>query len=188
MLGVCLQDSSPNPVLAANKAGRVDQGEYAWGVGIFQIKLIRGCTQEQAGPAKPCCEQCFGNFWLCGVGVWPVQRHDVCQMSSFWYALSFLQPKGLQYILSDYISVHTNFIMVYTGRHCSNLYEVNQWLWQFGRGKPRLGGLNVEETAQRKEADCDAWNKSGLETRQCLKEDQTWFKVKCACKKCVCVY
>ncbi len=32
------------------------------------------------------------------------------------------------------------------------LYEVNPWLWQFGRGRPRLGGLNVEETAQRQEA------------------------------------
>ncbi len=26
-------------------------------------------------------------------------------------------------------------------RHGSNVYEVNTWLWQFGRGKPRLGGL-----------------------------------------------
>jgi hypothetical protein len=25
------------------------------------------------------------------------------------------------------------------GRRCSNVYEVNTWLWQFGRGKPRLG-------------------------------------------------
>ena len=33
----------------------------------------------------------------------------------------------------------------------SNVYEVNPWLWQFGRGKPRLGGLSVEETADRKD-------------------------------------
>ena len=32
------------------------------------------------------------------------------------------------------------------GRRGSNIYEVNQWLWQFGRGKPRLGGLSVEDT------------------------------------------
>ena len=25
----------------------------------------------------------------------------------------------------------------------SNVYKVNQWLWQFGRGKPRLGGLTL---------------------------------------------
>ncbi len=35
------------------------------------------------------------------------------------------------------------------GRHGSNVYEVNQWLWQFERGKPRLGGLTIEETAKR---------------------------------------
>jgi hypothetical protein len=30
------------------------------------------------------------------------------------------------------------------GQLGSNVYEVNQWLWQFGRGKQRLGGLSVE--------------------------------------------
>ncbi len=34
----------------------------------------------------------------------------------------------------------------------SNVYEVNPWLWQFGRGKPRLGGLSIEKTNDRKEA------------------------------------
>ncbi len=29
------------------------------------------------------------------------------------------------------------------GRRGSNVYEVNPWLWQFGRGKPRLGDLTV---------------------------------------------
>jgi hypothetical protein len=37
-------------------------------------------------------------------------------------------------------------------RSCSNVYEVNPWLWQFGRGKPRLGGLTIEETAERQVA------------------------------------
>ena len=32
----------------------------------------------------------------------------------------------------------------------SNVYEVNQWMWEFGRGKPRLGGLSVTETEQRR--------------------------------------
>ena len=27
------------------------------------------------------------------------------------------------------------------GRHGSNVNEVNPWLWQFGRGKPRLGTI-----------------------------------------------
>ena len=38
------------------------------------------------------------------------------------------------------------------GRRGSNVYEVNPWLWQFGRGKPRLGGLTVEQTMARKSA------------------------------------
>ncbi len=32
------------------------------------------------------------------------------------------------------------------GRRDSNVYAVNPWLWQFGRGKPHLGGLTVKET------------------------------------------
>ena len=39
------------------------------------------------------------------------------------------------------------------GRRDSNVYEVNLWLLQFGRGKPHLGGLSVEETEERKQAD-----------------------------------
>ncbi len=37
------------------------------------------------------------------------------------------------------------------GRRGSNVYEVNTLLWNFGCGKPHLGGLTVEETAMRKE-------------------------------------
>ena len=29
------------------------------------------------------------------------------------------------------------------------MYEINHWLWQFRRGKPRLGGLSVAETEER---------------------------------------
>jgi hypothetical protein len=38
------------------------------------------------------------------------------------------------------------------GRRGSNVYEVNTWLWQFGRGKPRLGGLTIEETSDRQDS------------------------------------
>ena len=41
-----------------------------------------------------------------------------------------------------------------------------QMLWQFGRGKQRLGGLNVEETAERQEGARDERLKRGLETRR----------------------
>ncbi len=53
------------------------------------------------------------------------------------------------------------------------MYEVNQWLRQFGRGKPRLGGLSVEKTDDRKEAAMKERNLSGAasETRRRHKAD-----------------
>ena len=50
------------------------------------------------------------------------------------------------------------------GRRGSNVYEVNPWLWQFGRGKPRLGGLSVELTEERKEAARNDQQRRRLET------------------------
>ena len=58
------------------------------------------------------------------------------------------------------------------GRRGSNVYEVNQWLWQFGRGKPRLGGLSVEKTDDRKEAALKERNLRGAETRRRRKADR----------------
>ncbi len=46
----------------------------------------------------------------------------------------------------------------------SNVYEVNPWLWQFGLGKPRLGGLTIEETTERKDAASNAWHKRAAAT------------------------
>ena len=39
-----------------------------------------------------------------------------------------------------------------SGRKGSNVYEINQWLWQFGRGKQRLGGLSAVATRARRPA------------------------------------
>ena len=36
------------------------------------------------------------------------------------------------------------------GRRGGNVHKINQWLWQFGRDKPRLGGLSVAETEERR--------------------------------------
>jgi hypothetical protein len=51
-------------------------------------------------------------------------------------------------------------------QRCSNVYEVDQWLWQFGCCKPRLGGLTVDETEMRKEEATHALRKHAAETRQ----------------------
>ncbi len=62
------------------------------------------------------------------------------------------------------------------GRRDSNVYEVNTWLWhwQFGHGKPRLGGLTVEETAVKKNTRQDEQARRSGETRrrQSLREDK----------------
>ena len=36
------------------------------------------------------------------------------------------------------------------GREGSNVYEVKPSLWQFGRGRPRIGGLSVSESEERR--------------------------------------
>ncbi len=59
------------------------------------------------------------------------------------------------------------------GRRGSNVYEVNPWLWQFGRGKPRLGCLTmIEETAKRQVAAHKASDKRGKETCEGSKGDR----------------
>jgi hypothetical protein len=54
----------------------------------------------------------------------------------------------------------------------SNAYEVNPWLWQFGRGKPHLGGLSVEKTGARKKAAQKERLLRGAETRRRRKADR----------------
>ncbi len=49
----------------------------------------------------------------------------------------------------------------------SNVYKANQWLWQFGRGKQRLGGLSVEKTDDRKDTALEEQSLLGAETRWC---------------------
>ena len=57
-------------------------------------------------------------------------------------------------------------------RRGSNAYEVNQWLWQFGCGKPLLGGLSIEKTGARKKAAQKERLLRGAETRRRCKADQ----------------
>ena len=52
------------------------------------------------------------------------------------------------------------------GRRGSNVYEVIPWLCQFGRAKPRLGGLSVEATEHRMHAHMNEGSDRGVETRR----------------------
>ena len=47
----------------------------------------------------------------------------------------------------------------------ANVYEINQWLWQFGRGKPRLGGLSAAETEEQRIAVAKDGAKRAVATR-----------------------
>jgi hypothetical protein len=57
------------------------------------------------------------------------------------------------------------------GRCGSSVYEVNTWLWNFGSGKPRLGGLTVEETAIQKETVLKDQAKCSAETSRRRRAD-----------------
>jgi hypothetical protein len=58
------------------------------------------------------------------------------------------------------------------GRRGSNVYEVNTWLWNFGSGTPRMGGLTVEETAIRKETVLKDQAKRSAETHRRRRADR----------------
>ena len=59
------------------------------------------------------------------------------------------------------------------GRRGSNVYEINQWLWKFGWGKPRLGCLTVDETAMRKKTVREENAKRSAETSRRRRADGT---------------
>ena len=72
--------------------------------------------------------------------------------------LLHLKASVFQYGIADAAAVH--------GRRGSNVYEVNPWLWQFGRCRPRLGGLSVSETKDKRKAIVRAGAKRSQETRR----------------------
>ena len=49
------------------------------------------------------------------------------------------------------------------GRRGSNVYEVIPWLWQFGRGRPRLGVLSVFQTEDSLRRDSAALGRGGCQ-------------------------
>ncbi len=53
-----------------------------------------------------------------------------------------------------------------TGWTLNTVYEVNTWLWMFARGKPRLGGISVENTDLKKRAVREEQVKRAVETRR----------------------
>ena len=50
------------------------------------------------------------------------------------------------------------------------MYEVNIWLWQFGRGRPRIGGRDVAEAERRRQARMELRQEQAWETRKRRKD------------------
>ena len=74
------------------------------------------------------------------------------------HQLRHLKASAFQFGIADAVAVD--------GRRGSNVYEVNPWLWQFGRWRPRLRVLSVSETEDRREAVVMAGSKRRQGTRR----------------------
>ena len=72
------------------------------------------------------------------------------------HKLRHLKASAFQYEIADAAAAD--------GSRGSNVYEVNPWLWQFGRGRPRLWGLSVSETKDKRDAVVRAGAKRSQET------------------------
>jgi hypothetical protein len=61
-------------------------------------------------------------------------------------------------------------------RRVSHVYEINAWLWNFGRPQPRVGGLSVAKTERisnksRSEAALHAWKTKNALKRPAEEEE-----------------
>ncbi len=56
------------------------------------------------------------------------------------------------------------------GRRGINIYEVSLWLWQFGCGKPHLGGLSAEATEEKMQAHRQDSQKCGARLVGCSRQ------------------
>ena len=57
-------------------------------------------------------------------------------------------------------------LLIHVSLQGSNVYEVNIWLWQFGRGRPMIGGRDVAETERRREVRMEIRQRNGWETKK----------------------
>ena len=76
-------------------------------------------------------------------------------------------PHKLRHLKGSAFQFRTADAAAADGRKGSNVYEVNPWLWQFGRERPRIGGLSVSETEKRRDAVIRADPKRSHETCRC---------------------
>ena len=95
----------------------------------------------------------------------------VCSITTYYFLSTFLFYYYI--ITTHYFKCHYFKIGITSNYYHYYHYYVllsgatwRCWLWMFGRGKPRLGGLSVAETAVRKNARHEEQVKRAVETRR----------------------
>ena len=82
-------------------------------------------------------------------------------------------PHKLRHLKGSVFQFGTADAAAADGSRGSNVYEFNPWLWQFGRGRPRIGGPGacpcLPETEERRDVVVRAGAKRSHETR-CRRE------------------
>ncbi len=110
---------------------------------------------------------------LCGAS-WPYGRQSPPYSLVSGWQLNSYNPHKFSKHRGSVFSFGCADSTTSDGRRGSNLYEVNTWLWNFGRGKPRLGGLTVDKTAMRKKTVKKDQAKRSKETSRLQREDGAW--------------
>ncbi len=100
---------------------------------------------------------CSGYVYL-DINVLP-SRIEFAHHSAPLLAMSDTQASAQQWLEYSGSSTGCADAAAEDGRRGSNVYEVNKWLWQFGRGKPSLGCLIIKETWDRQDSASKASDK-----------------------------
>ena len=128
----------------ANRPSHVWRGRYPSSVDVLQ-------HLRSAGPAL---FRSDGNLWRCEVVLALSYAHPLYEprlkcagrvplMPSFLHESSMpIIQHCFRNLLHSKVPYSCADVAKESGRNGSNVYEVNQCLWRFARGKPRLGGLS----------------------------------------------
>ena len=87
------------------------------------------------------CPQLFFHCTLCPIGT-RVGGHNRCYedipLDLVFYKYNSRQKDAFEYCCADGAGPNS--------RRGSHVYEINTWLWNFGRPQPRVDGLSVSKT------------------------------------------
>ena len=138
-------------------------------VGMEKLYEPSQCLFSSWHPARTCLGKdfYFPYFW-----------------TATWHHHSFLVPSAPAHQIPTWHHKLVNALNA-TGRKGSNVYEMNLWVWQFGRGNPQLGGLSVADKEDRWTELLKDGHRCAVETRKRprrvrLQSDMALKKAACA--------